>query len=70
MQGLPGIYIFLFVFHVMFAIIVACLGDHRKIGFDRALAWSLFLSPIVGMIMTFMSEKEDPVKETPSQTEG
>lgn len=45
----------IFFIWLVLAIAVAVAGDSRKIGFWPALLWSVFLSPIVGAIITFSS---------------
>lgn len=41
---------------IIFSILVGMLGKSRKIGFGPALAFSLFLSPLVGLIITLLSK--------------
>lgn len=42
-----------------FAALVGQLGKNRKIGFGWSFALSLFLSPIIGLIITLCSKKLD-----------
>lgn len=44
---------------VIFSLLVGKLGEKRKIGFGWAFALSLFLSPIIGLIITLFSKKND-----------
>lgn len=39
--------------------LIALLGEKRKIGGGWAFALSLFLSPIIGLIITLCSKKKD-----------
>lgn len=41
------------------ALLVGQLGKKRKIGFGWSFALSLFLSPIIGLIITLFSKKKD-----------
>lgn len=41
------------------AALVGQLGKNRKIGFGWSFALSLFLSPIIGLIITLFSKKND-----------
>lgn len=41
------------------AALVGQLGKSRKIGFGWSFALSLFLSPIIGLIITLFSKKKD-----------
>lgn len=41
------------------AALVGQLGKKRKIGFGWSFALSLFLSPIIGLIITLCSKKND-----------
>jgi hypothetical protein len=41
------------------AALVGQLGKNRKIGFGWSFALSLFLSPIIGLIITLCSKKND-----------
>jgi tetrahydromethanopterin S-methyltransferase subunit C len=40
---------------IVLAIVIATLGGNKKIGFWPALAISLVLSPIIGLIITVLS---------------
>lgn len=37
---------------------IGLLGNKRKIGFSWAFFWSLFLSPILGIIITLISKEK------------
>jgi hypothetical protein len=41
------------------ATLIGQLGKNRKIGFGWSFALSLFLSPIIGLIITLYSKKND-----------
>lgn len=41
------------------AALIGQLGKKRKIGFGWSFALSLFLSPIIGLIITLFSKKKD-----------
>jgi hypothetical protein len=41
------------------AALVGQLGKNRKIGFGWSFALSIFLSPIIGLIITLFSKKND-----------
>ena len=41
------------------AALVGQLGKNRKIGFGWSFALSIFLSPIIGLIITLCSKKND-----------
>ena len=41
------------------AALVGQLGKNREIGFGWSFALSLFLSPIIGLIITLLSKKKD-----------
>lgn len=41
------------------AALVGQLGKNRKIGFGWSFTLSLFLSPIIGLIITLFSKKKD-----------
>jgi len=41
------------------AALVGQLGKKRKIGFGWSFALSLFLTPIIGLIITLFSKKKD-----------
>lgn len=41
------------------AALIGQLGKSRKIGFGWSFALSLFLSPIIGLIITLSSKKKD-----------
>ncbi len=44
---------------VIFSLLIGKLGEKRKIGFGWSFALSLFLSPIIGLIITLCSKKND-----------
>lgn len=51
-----------FVLFLMFigaAALIAQLGKKRKIGFGWSFALSLLLSPIIGLVITLLSKKNE-----------
>jgi len=51
--------LFILLISVGLAALVGQLGKNRKIGFGWSFALSLFLSPIIGLIITLLSKKND-----------
>ncbi|MHB1106374.1 MAG: hypothetical protein ACYCZ2_08420 [Lutibacter sp.] len=51
--------VILLIVGVGLAALVGQLGKNRKIGFGWSFALSLFLSPIIGLIITLFSKKID-----------
>lgn len=49
------------VLFVIIAALVALLGRNRKIGYGWSFLLCLFLSPIIGLIITLNSKKVDSV---------
>lgn len=51
---------------IVFSIVAGCVGSGRKVGFGWAFFWSLILSPIIGLIIAFASDKKSDIelKET------
>lgn len=47
------------LFVIGLSILIGQLGKKRKIGFGWSFALSLFLSPIIGLIITLFSKKKD-----------
>ncbi|MCL2312692.1 MAG: SHOCT domain-containing protein [Firmicutes bacterium] len=47
----------IFIF-LIFSILVGKLGEGRKIGFVTAFFLSLFLSPLIGLLITLLSERK------------
>lgn len=45
---------------LIFALLIGWLGSKRRIGFVWAFLASLFLSPILGLIITLCSKKNQP----------
>ena len=41
------------------SVLVGLAGKKRKIGFGWSFAFSIFLSPIIGLIITLSSKKKD-----------
>jgi len=50
-------FIVYFIVWIIFALIVASVGEKRKIGFAMALLLSLLLSPLIGFIIVLSSDK-------------
>jgi hypothetical protein len=48
------------VIYLIFCLLIGLLGNKRKIGFGWAFFWSLFLSPVIGLIITLISRKISP----------
>lgn len=46
----------------LFSIIVGAIGSNRKIGFGMALLASLLLSPLIGLIITLVSESNSSIR--------
>jgi uncharacterized protein YacL len=44
---------------LIFSALVGLVGKNRKIGFGWSFVLSLFLSPIIGLIITLLSKKKD-----------
>ena len=44
---------------IVFSILVGLIGKNRNIGFGWSFVLSLFLSPIIGLIVTLFSKKKD-----------
>jgi len=51
--------VFILLVVVGLAALVGQLGKNRKIGFGWSFALSMFLSPIIGLIITLCSKKND-----------
>lgn len=47
---------------LVFSLLVGAIGSNRKIGFGIAFLASLFLSPIVGLIITLFSESKSSIR--------
>ncbi len=54
---------------IVLSLLVGLLGDKRKIGFGWSFVLSLFLSPIIGLIITLFSKKKDSVDFVDMNTE-
>jgi len=54
-----------FLTWILFSFVAAYVGNTRKIGFGSTLLLSLLLSPLIGLIIAFASDKKAPVKEIP-----
>jgi len=51
-----------FVFFLVFlglSVLVGLIGKKRKIGFGWSFAFSIFLSPLIGLVITLNSKKND-----------
>ena len=51
--------LFIILVAVGLAALIGQLGKNRNIGFGWSFALSLFLSPIIGLIITLCSKKKD-----------
>lgn len=59
------------VFCIIGALLVGWMGSNRKIGFGWAFVASLFLSPLIGFIITLCSSKiEDTTSNTSADTKN
>ncbi len=61
-----------FVGWILLSIVIGAIGSNRKIGFMESLLWSLFLSPLIGLIVTVSSktiESDEREKETMRNSE-
>ena len=45
------------IVYLILCVIIGLLGNKRKIGFGWAFFWSLFLSPVIGLIIAFISKE-------------
>ncbi len=45
------------IFWICCAILVGIVGKERKIGFVMAFFWSIILSPLIGLVITLLSDK-------------
>lgn len=52
--------IFAFFFWIILTFVVGAVGASRKIGFWGAFFLSLFLSPIIGIIIVALSDRKKP----------
>lgn len=53
----------IFIGWLIFAFIVGFIGSDRKIGFWGAFLWSVLLSPLIGLIITLVSESNAAAKQ-------
>jgi len=55
------------VYYVLISILIAMLGSNKKMGFWGLLFCSLFLTPIVGLVVLLTSsKKKSPYKKSPN----
>lgn len=47
---------------IVFALVAGFVGSGRKIGFGWAFFWALLLSPLIGLIIAFASDKNSEVE--------
>lgn len=47
---------------IVFSIVAGFVGSGRKIGFGWTFFWSLLLSPLIGLIIAFASDKKSDVE--------
>jgi LPXTG-motif cell wall-anchored protein len=50
---------FILIIGFVFAVLIGFLGKKRKIGFGWSFVISLFLSPLIGLIVTLLSKKKE-----------
>jgi hypothetical protein len=46
---------------IILCFVIAWFGEDRRVGFWGAFFWSLLLSPLIGAIITFTSERKDDI---------
>ena len=49
-----------FLIWIGLALIIGLIGNNRKIGFMMTFFWALILSPLLGLIIVFSSDKKKP----------
>ena len=47
-----------FIIWIILAVLVALLGEKRKLGFGWSLFWSILLSPVIGLIIVLLSDEK------------
>ena len=52
----------IFVIWLGLAVVVGMFGANRKIGFGMAFMWAVLLSPLIGFLITAMSDSLDTVQ--------
>ena len=58
----------IFLAWIIFSFVAGYVGDSRKLGFWSAFLLSIFLSPLVGLIIAFASDKKVAIKQiSPAQ---
>lgn len=53
----------IFIFWIVLSIVVAAIGQGRKIGAGGAFILSLLLSPIIGLIITLISPSKESIEQ-------
>lgn len=61
MEQDPGLAFFVIFIGVIVAILIGQLGKKRTIGFWGAFLLSIFLSPIIGIIVTLCCDRTDKI---------
>jgi len=51
-----------FLLWIFLSFIIASMGEARECGFWGALIGSLFLSPVIGLIIVLVSKRKDDIK--------
>jgi len=46
------------VYVVLTHIIAQYIGTKRKIGYGKSVFWSILFSPVIGLVITLLSEKK------------
>jgi Na+-driven multidrug efflux pump len=46
------------IYMVLTHIIAQYIGTKRKIGYGKSVFWSILFTPVIGLIVTLLSEKE------------
>ena len=49
------------VYVVLTHIIAQYIGTKRKIGYGKSVFWSILFSPVIGLVITLLSEKKPSV---------
>ena len=52
----------IFLTWIIFSLVVGFIGTTRKIGFAGAFFASIFLSPLIGLIITLVSKNKEEEK--------
>jgi hypothetical protein len=53
--------IIIFTSWIAFSVLVASMSKSKKIGFGTVLIWSLFVSPVIGLIIVLLSKDKPKI---------